>query len=86
MEGSDVCFSPVLSMGEAPEHPHNVHRSTFIDHGGAVQAAPAPRFSRTTPEVKTPAPHIGQDTDAVLASAGFSAEEIEKLRNTGAVK
>jgi alpha-methylacyl-CoA racemase len=72
MEGSDVCFAPVLSMGEAPEHPHNVHRATFIDHGGAVQAAPAP--------------HIAQDTDTVLADHGFSPEEIGKLRETGAVK
>jgi alpha-methylacyl-CoA racemase len=86
MEGSDVCFAPVLSMGEAPEHPHNVHRATFIDHGGAVQAAPAPRFSRTPPEVVRPAPHIAQDTDTVLADHGFSPEEIGKLRETGAVK
>jgi alpha-methylacyl-CoA racemase len=85
MEGSDVCFAPVLSMGEAPEHPHNVHRGTFIDHAGAVQAAPAPRFSRTAPEVKGPAPHIGQDTDQVLADQGFSGAEIEKLRASGAV-
>ena len=86
MEGSDVCFAPVLSMGEAPKHPHNVHRGTFLDEGGVVQAAPAPRFSRTTPEVVRPAPHIGQDTDAVLSDHGFTAEEIEKLRNAGAVK
>ncbi len=86
MEGSDVCFAPVLSMGEAPQHPHNVHRCTFIDHAGVVQAAPAPRFSRTVPEVSRPAPHIGQDTDALLADHGFSAAEIEKLRESGAAK
>ena len=86
MEGSDVCFAPVLSMGEAPEHPHNVHRKTFLDHGGVVQAAPAPRFSRTAPEVVRPAPHIGQDTAGVLADHGFSADEIEKLEESGAVK
>ncbi len=86
MEGSDVCFAPVLSMGEAPQHPHNVHRGTFIDHAGVVQAAPAPRFSRTAPEVSRPAPHIGQDTDALLADHGFSAAEIEKLRESGAAK
>jgi alpha-methylacyl-CoA racemase len=86
MEGSDVCFAPVLSMGEAPEHPHNVHRGTFIEHGGAVQAAPAPRFSRTPPEVTRPAPHIAQDTESVLADHGFSGEEIAKLIESGAAK
>jgi alpha-methylacyl-CoA racemase len=86
MEGSDVCFSPVLSMGEAADHPHNVHRNSFLDRDGAVQAAPAPRFSRTVPEVKGSPPHIGQDTDAVLAGAGLSGEEIAKLRDSGAVK
>jgi len=86
MEGSDVCFSPVLSMGEAPQHPHNVHRGTFLERDGRYEAAPAPRFSRTAPEVKGLPPHIGQDTDAVLEGAGFSAEEISKLRESGAVR
>ncbi len=86
MEGSDVCFAPVLSMGEAPLHPHNVHRGTFVEHGGVVQAAPAPRFSRTPPEIARPAPHIAQDTDAVLASHGFGAAEIAKLRESGAIR
>ena len=86
MEGSDVCFAPVLSMSEAPEHPHNVHRGTFLEHGGAVQAAPAPRFSRTPPEVTRPAPHVGQDTGGVLADHGFSAAEIEELEQSGAVR
>ncbi len=86
MEGSDVCFAPVLSMGEAPEHPHNVERGTFVERDGAIQAAPAPRFSRTAPEIGRPAPHTGQDTDAVLAENGFSTEEIAKLHASGAVK
>jgi len=86
MEGSDVCFAPVLSMGEAPEHPHNLHRKTFLDDGGVVQAAPAPRFSRTAPEVARPAPHLGQDSAEVLADHGFSAEEIHDLEQSGAVQ
>jgi alpha-methylacyl-CoA racemase len=86
MEGSDVCFAPVLSMAEAPEHPHNRHRHTFVDEAGAVQAAPAPRFSRTAPEISRPAPHIAQHTEAVLADHGFSGEEIEKLLASGAAK
>ena len=86
MEGSDVCFAPVLSMREAPEHAHNVHRRTFIERAGAVQAAPAPRFSRTPPELPCPAPHIAQDTESVLADHGFSREEIAKLIESGAAK
>jgi alpha-methylacyl-CoA racemase len=86
MEGSDVCFAPVLSMGEAPSHPHNAHRGTFVDAAGAVQAAPAPRFSRTAPELPGPAPHIGQDTASVLADHGFSQDEIAKLLESGAAR
>jgi alpha-methylacyl-CoA racemase len=86
MEGSDVCFAPVLSMGEAPEHPHNLHRRTFIERGGVIQAAPAPRFSRTPPELTCSAPHIGQDTESVLADHGFDSEEIAKLVASGAAR
>src|SRR5699024_4548614 len=45
LEGSDVCFAPVLSMGEAPEHPHNQYRKSFYTHEGVVQPSPAPKFS-----------------------------------------
>ena len=79
MEGSDVCFAPVLSMSEAPEHPHNKQRKTFIENEGVLQPAPAPRFSRTKPEIKGPPPTPGQDTQSVLADFGFSAQEIESL-------
>ena len=51
MEMTDVCFAPVLTMSEAAEHPHNVERQTFVDVDGVVQPAPAPRFSRTSPEL-----------------------------------
>jgi alpha-methylacyl-CoA racemase len=73
-------------MGEAPSHPHNAHRGTFVDAAGAVQAAPAPRFSRTAPELPGPAPHIGQDTASVLADHGFSQDEIAKLLESGAAR
>ena len=53
MEGTDVCFAPVLNMEEAPNHPHNKARQTFIELEGATQPAPAPRFSRTNPEVQS---------------------------------
>jgi alpha-methylacyl-CoA racemase len=85
MEGTDVCFAPVLSMGEAPHHPHNVHRETFIERDGVVQPAPAPRFSRTLAEVQRPPAHAGQHTDELLVEAGFDADRIAKLREAGAI-
>ena len=80
MEGTDVCFAPVLSTREAPHHPHNVFRKTFIDLDGVTQPAPAPRFSRTTPEVSHSARSPGQDSDDVLRSFGFNDAEIQDFR------
>ena len=84
MEGSDVCFAPVLSMFEAPEHPHNRERGTFIEVDGVVQPGPAPRFSRTAPGRPTPPPAPGAHTDQGLADWGFSADEIATLKASGA--
>jgi len=85
MEGSDVCFAPVLSMGEAPQHPHNAERGTFVEVAGHLQPGPAPRFSRTPADVPAPPPHPGQHTDAVLEAWGFAPAEIAKLRELRAV-
>ena len=65
--GSDACVAPVLGLGEATRHPHLVARSTFVEHGGVLQPAPAPRFSRTTAALDRPPPAAGQHTDEVLA-------------------
>ena len=65
-EGSDVCFAPVLDYTEAPEHPHNRARSTYIEVDGILQAAPAPRFSRTPSAVDSGAPYAGEHTDEIL--------------------
>ncbi len=86
MEGTDVCFAPVLSLREAPLHPHNVARGTFVDVAGIVQPAPAPRFSRTPAAIQRPPAHDGQHTEEVLGDWGFSADEVEKLRQSGAVR
>jgi len=86
MEGTDVCFAPVLSLTEAPQHPHNRHRQTFVEVNGVVQPAPAPRFSRTGAEIQRPPAHAGQHTDELLAEFGFAADDIAKLREAGAVK
>jgi alpha-methylacyl-CoA racemase len=85
MEGTDVCFAPVLSIPEAIEHPHNVDRRTFVEVAGIRQPGPAPRFSRTEPEIASPPPHAGQHTDEILAAAGFDADRVAKLRQAGAI-
>jgi alpha-methylacyl-CoA racemase len=85
MEATDVCFAPVLSMDEAPDHPHNVHRQTFVEVAGVPQPNAAPRFSRTPSGIAGPPAHAGQHTDEVLGEAGFSEDEIAGLRASGAV-
>ncbi len=85
MEGTDVCFAPVLSLGEAPTHPHNVHRGTFVEVDGVVQPAPAPRFSVTTQAIPRPPSHAGQHTDEVLGEWGLDADRVAKLREAGAI-
>ena len=85
MEGTDVCFAPVLDMSEAPHHPHNKERKTFIDLEGVTQPAPAPRFSRTEPEVVSSPSIVGEHTSEVLSSIGLSEEDIGSLKSSGAV-
>ena len=85
MLGSDVCYAPVLSLAEAPKHPHNMARGTFIEVDGVTQPAPAPRFSRTPGAITRSAPTPGADTEPALASWGIGAEELAALRDAGAV-
>jgi alpha-methylacyl-CoA racemase len=84
-DGTDACFAPVLSMSEAPEHPHNQHRGTFVERNGVTQPAPAPRYSRTAADIQRPPPFPGQHTDEVLVDWGFDVEAVAKLRASGAV-
>ncbi|MEX2658485.1 MAG: CaiB/BaiF CoA-transferase family protein [Acidimicrobiales bacterium] len=86
MEGTDVCFAPVLSLDEAHSHPHLAARGTFTEVAGVRQPAPAPRFSRTEPEISRPPPHPGQHTDEVLQAWGFGADEVASLRAAGAIR
>jgi alpha-methylacyl-CoA racemase len=85
MEGSDICFAPVLSMEEAPRHPHNRHRGTFIEEDGVVQPAPAPRFERTPSAIQRPPARPGEHTEEALGDWGFSASDLEGLRKCGAI-
>jgi len=85
LQGSDVCYAPVLNAQEAIEHPHNVERGTFVEVAGLVQPGPAPRLSRTPGEVRRPPAHPGQHTDEVLSMVGYDTGEIAALRSSGAV-
>lgn len=85
MEGTDVCFAPVLSFKEAPSHPANIARNVYQEVDGVVQPSPAPRFSRTPSEIRHGAHGIGEDTVSVLQAMGFAADEIEQLHNNNSV-
>ena len=85
MEGSDVCFAPVLSMEEAPKHAHNRHRDTFVEVEGVVQPGPAQRFSRTPGKIQRPPASPGEHTEEALRDWGFSSAELERLRAQGAI-
>jgi len=84
-EGTDACVAPVLSMAEAPFHPHNVARSTFVDRDGAPHPAPAPRFSSTGRPGPSEAPLLGGHTDEILHGLGYGAARITALRGDGVV-
>lgn len=84
LEGKDACFAPVLTMAEAPSHPHNVARDAFVTLNGVTQAAPAPRFSATP----APEPRMSDgssDIDLILGSLGYSPDRIDALRASGCV-
>ena len=85
LEGSDVCFAPVLSMAEAPDHPHNRARGTFVERDGMVQPTPTPSFSRSDCELPSAPPVPGRDTRALLAELGCADGEIEQLLAGGIV-
>jgi alpha-methylacyl-CoA racemase len=85
LEGTDVCFAPVLNFLDAPKHPANVARETYIDVDGLTQPAPAPRFSRTPSKVQHGGHDVGYDTDAVLSAMGFGEKELESLKASGSI-
>ncbi|WP_156254384.1 CaiB/BaiF CoA transferase family protein [Sandarakinorhabdus oryzae] len=84
MEMTDVCFAPVLSMSEAPHHPHNAARQTFVEADGVMQPAPAPRYSATVSDA--PRMTKAADTDAILAELGYDAGKVDALKAAGTVK
>lgn len=86
LEGSDACFAPVLSLAEAPLHPHAQARGMFVTLAGVVQPAPAPRFSRTPAAIPTPAEEPGASGRAALADWGVSPDEISRLEGAGVIR
>jgi alpha-methylacyl-CoA racemase len=85
LEGKDVCFAPVMSLDEAPQHPHNVARRAFVDVGGALQPSTAPRYSTTVNELPI-AMRSGPDiVRPLLAELGYSTDEMERMRAQGIV-
>jgi alpha-methylacyl-CoA racemase len=72
MEGTDICYAPVLSMADAPTYKHNVDRGTFVEIEGVVQPAPAPRFSETPGAIQGRPPGLGEHTEAILKDWGVS--------------
>lgn len=85
MLGTDICYAPVLDFDDAIAHPHNRARETFVENSGVKQAAPAPRFSRTQPQLPETAVAPGSSTDAILLELGLDQGEIDTLRERGAV-
>jgi alpha-methylacyl-CoA racemase len=85
LEGTDACFAPVLSMAEAPAHPHNVHRKVFVEVDGVVQPAPAPRFSRTASSVPPAPVPPGARTREVLQELGIDSGRLDELRDLGVI-
>ncbi len=80
-----MCFAPILDLDEAPAHPHNKARETFVDLDGVTQPNAAPRFSRTPGAIQGPPPNAGQHSEEALADWGFSAETIRSLRDAEAI-
>ena len=81
--GTDACVAPVLDLEEAPVHPHNLARRSFLDLDGVFQPAPAPRYSGTALDRPDPPRREGQDGEAILSGLGYPAEEIARLRHEG---
>jgi alpha-methylacyl-CoA racemase len=86
LRDTDVCYAPVLSLSEAPSHPHHRARGTFVEVDGVAQAAPAPRFSRTPTAAPRPRTAAGADTRAVLSDFGFADAEVDALVEAGTVE
>jgi len=85
MEGVDACFTPVLDMSEAPAHPHNQSRRSFIERDGVTQPAPAPLFSATPAQIERAPPTVGQHSLEILRDWGIPQGDISRLQAASAI-
>ena len=85
LEGTDVCFAPVLNLAEAPQHPHNKARASFVDFEGVTQPAPAPRFSRSQSSIQSAAAIAGEHSEEILKDWGFDDHTIAELARENAI-
>ena len=85
LEGTDVCFAPILDLAEAPKHPHNQARQSFVDFEGVTQPAPAPRFSRTQSTIQSSAALAGEHSQEILSEWGFDSQTIADLAEHNAI-
>jgi alpha-methylacyl-CoA racemase len=85
LEGTDACFAPVLNLIDVAQHPHNLARETFVEVEGVLQAAPAPKFSRTPGEIQGPPPEYGAHSRSALQDWGFGVEELDQMEAQGAL-
>lgn len=85
LEGTDVCFAPVLNLAEAPQHPHNKARASFVDFEGVTQPAPAPRFSRSQSSIQSAAAIAGEHSEEILRDWGFDDHTIAELARENAI-
>lgn len=85
LEGTDACFAPVLNFSDAPQHPHNRARGTFVERDGVTQPAPAPRFSKTPASIGGNPPAAGENTEQILKAFGYDETEVERLRTAGVI-
>src|SRR5271169_3703493 len=86
LEGTDACFAPVLTTDEAPDHPHNAARATYVEIDGVVQPAPAPRFSRTVPDLPIPPQPSGPEQAEAALAAWLDPDEIAALKAAGTLR
>ena len=83
MEGTDICFAPVVRFSEAPDHPQMKARGAFVTIDGVVQPAPVPRFAATPGEIQGPAPRLGEHNDTAFADWGLDPGRIAMLVRDG---
>jgi alpha-methylacyl-CoA racemase len=86
LEGTDACFAPVLTTDEAPDHPHNAARGTYVEIDGILQPAPAPRFSRTVPDLPIPPQPSGPEQAEAALAAWLDSTEIGALKAAGTLR